>query len=209
MRLVFGIEVCCCALLFTNHATALVPHFGVSQHRLSPQSPSSSQLPVALSQSDDGMNLDGNVDSRSFIKSSEDINPIIRLGKGEKVKLINAFGLWCMVVSFFTGPIWMLAMKIVGRMGENDENRALYDKTGKIWAKTWLTMTNSYPTVSGNLDRLKEDNNLGACLYVANHASWLDIPVLCTVLNPVFKFISKAELAKVPCIGMQLVGVRT
>lgn len=43
-------------------------------------------------------------------------------------------------------------------------------------------------------------------MYVANHASWLDIPVICTVLNPVFKFIAKGELVKVPCIGHQLTG---
>ena len=33
------------------------------------------------------------------------------------------------------------------------------------------------------------------------------IPVLCTVLDPVFKFIAKGELLKVPCIGQQLEGV--
>ena len=67
-------------------------------------------------------------------------------------------------------------------------------------------MTNSYPTVSGNLERVRKGNELGPCLYVANHASWLDIPVLCTVLDPVFKFIAKGELSKVPCIGTQLSG---
>ena len=101
----------------------------------------------------------------------------------------------------------MLAMKLVERM-EDDKNRALFDRTGKIWAKSWLTMTGSYPTVTGNLERLKAGNDAGACLFVANHASWLDIPVLCTVLEPVFKFIAKGELAKVPCIGTQLAGVR-
>ena len=100
----------------------------------------------------------------------------------------------------------MAAMKIVQNM-ENDEHRSLYDMTGKIWSKVWLTMTNCYPTVTGDVDRLKAGN--GACLYVANHASWMDIPVLCTVLDPVFKFISKKELEKVPCIGTQLAGVST
>ena len=99
-----------------------------------------------------------------------------------------------------------MAMKLVERM-DNDDNRSLYDKTGKIWSKTWLTMTNSYPTITGNLERLKAGDEGGACLFVANHASWLDIPVLCTVLDPVFKFIAKGELAKVPCIGTQLSGV--
>lgn len=146
------------------------------------------------------------LDTRSFQLSREEINPIISFGKDDKEKVVNGFGLWCLVVSLITGPIWMLAMKIVHRM-EGDEHRALYDTTGKIWAKTWLTLTNSYPTISGNMERLKAGNDAGACLFVANHASWLDIPVLCTVLDPVFKFIAKGELAKVPCIGTQLSGV--
>jgi 1-acyl-sn-glycerol-3-phosphate acyltransferase len=152
-------------------------------------------------------NLDGNsnVDTRSFLLSKEDVKPIITLGEGEKEKVINAFGFWCMVVSFLTGPPWMLAMKLVQKM-ENDTHRELFDMTGKVWAKSWLTLTNSYPTISGNLERVRKGNDLGPCLYVANHASWLDIPVLCTVLDPVFKFIAKGELAKVPCIGTQLSG---
>lgn len=150
--------------------------------------------------------LDGELDTRSFILSKEEVNPIISFGKDGSEKVINPFGLWCMVVSLVTGPIWMMAMKMVHRM-ENDENRAMFDMTGKIWAKTWLTMTNSYPTITGDVERLKSGNDLGPCLFVANHASWLDIPVLCTVLDPVFKFIAKGELAKVPCIGTQLSGV--
>lgn len=148
------------------------------------------------------------IDTRSFVLSKEDLKPIIRIGTGDKEKIINGFGLWCMVVSLLTGPPWMMAMKVVQNLFDDtqDKNRELFDKTGKVWAKTWLTLTNSYPTVTGNLDRMKVDNNLGPCLYVANHASWLDIPVLCTVLDPVFKFIAKGELSKVPCIGTQLSG---
>jgi 1-acyl-sn-glycerol-3-phosphate acyltransferase len=137
--------------------------------------------------------------------SKEDIKPLIRIGDGDKEKIINAFGLWCMFVSLLTGPPWMVAMNLVHKM-EDDEHRELFDRTGKVWAKSWLTLTNSYPTVSGNLERVRKNNGLGPCLYVANHASWLDIPVLCTVLDPVFKFIAKGELAKVPCIGTQLSG---
>ena len=78
-------------------------------------------------------------------------------------------------------------------------------RTGKIWAKSWLALTNSVPTYSGEMDALRQGQ--GPCLYVANHASWLDIPILCTVLDPVFKFIAKGELKNVPCIGQQLTGV--
>ena len=52
-----------------------------------------------------------------------------------------------------------------------------------------------------------ESGSNGACLFVANHASFLDIAVLCCVLDPVFKFIAKDSLAKFPGVGKQLVGV--
>jgi Acyltransferase len=148
--------------------------------------------------------------------SKEETNPLIRIGKGEKEKIINAFGLWCAAVSLVTGPVWMAAMSLVDMMNQQnsdwDPHRAWFDTTGKIWAKVWLTMTMSYPTVSGEVGWLKQSTSsastVGPCLYVANHASWLDIPVLCTVLDPVFKFIAKGELRQVPCIGQQLNGVR-
>lgn len=151
-------------------------------------------------------NLDGELDSNSYILSKEELNPLMTFGEGDKEKIVNPFGLWCLFISLVTGPVWMLAMKLVHKM-EDDKNRALYDMTGKIWSKAWLSMINSYPSVSGNLDRLDASKDQGACLYVANHASWLDIPVLCTALDPVFKFIAKGELAQVPCIGTQLSGV--
>jgi 1-acyl-sn-glycerol-3-phosphate acyltransferase len=123
--------------------------------------------------------------------------------------VINAYGLWCAAVSVITLPIWSAAMFLVNLLSKInkkfDANKAIYDKTGKIWAKTWLTLIGSFPTISGDIDRLK--GSKGPCLFVANHASWLDIPILCTVLDPVFKFIAKGSLRKVPCIGQQLAGV--
>lgn len=139
----------------------------------------------------------------------DEVHPILRLGSGDKQKIVNGFGLWCAVVSLLTCPLWAVAMSAVNALSKLndswDPHRAVYDKTGKLWARTWLTMTDSFPSFSGDVGRLKEGQ--GACLYVANHASWLDIPVLCTVLDPVFKFIAKGELRKVPCIGQQLEGV--
>jgi len=147
-------------------------------------------------------------ESSGYVLSDADVAPLIRLRKGGKEKVINAFGLWTVVVTLITCPIWAAAMWIVNSICKIDEdldpNRVFFDKTGKIWSKAWLSMTMSYPTITGDVDRLREDQ--GACLFVANHASWLDIPVLCTVLDPVFKFISKAELKSVPCIGQQLTG---
>ena len=146
---------------------------------------------------------------QSFVLSEAEVNPIVRLNFGGKEKLVNGFGLWTILVSLLTGPIWSAAMYIVAIFHQLDESfdqdKSIYDKTGKIWSKAWLAMTMSTPSVAGEGERLKDGQ--GACLYVANHASWLDIPVLCTVLDPVFKFIAKGELGNVPCIGQQLRGV--
>lgn len=123
--------------------------------------------------------------------------------------MINPFGLYSIFITIILNPIWALAMFITditcNAFPNLDPNRAFYDYTGKVWSRTWLTIADSYPTISGDVERLT-DNDLGACLFVANHASWLDIPVLCTVLDPVFKFIAKGELKDIPCIGQQLVG---
>lgn len=145
-------------------------------------------------------------DEEDFSLSKEESNPVIRIGSGKKEKIVNAYGLWCAIVSIITGPIWVAAMWIVdATVSESiDPHRSIFDGTGKIWAKAWLTMAGCYPSITGDLQNIEHKDT--ACLYVANHASWLDIPVLCTVLSPVFKFIAKGELTKVPCVGQQLRG---
>lgn len=154
---------------------------------------------------------DDAIDEFSHVLSSEQVKALVKLGTNpDTQKVINGFGMWALVVSLITGPIWMAAMGIVESIldfnPQLDPHRASFDKTGKVWAHVWLRMTDSFPTFSGETSLLKEET--GPCLYVANHASWLDIPVLCTVLDPVFKFIAKGELQKVPCVGHQLTGVR-
>lgn len=154
---------------------------------------------------------DDSIDEIQYVLSPKQVKALVKLGTNpETQKIINGFGMWALVVSLVTGPIWMAAMGIVeGILDANpqlDPHRASFDKTGKVWAHTWLRMTDSFPTFAGETQLLREET--GPCLYVANHASWLDIPVLCTVLDPVFKFIAKGELQKVPCVGHQLTGVR-
>lgn len=136
--------------------------------------------------------------------------PIFKMGKGAKQKVLNLHGLLVVAASLITMPIWIMALsleQLYMKINKKwDENRVIFDRTGKIWAKAWLKLTRSYPTQSGNVEMLKGDG-IGPCLYVANHGSWLDIPIVCTVLEPVFKFIAKGDLKNVPGIGQQLRGV--
>lgn len=173
------------------------------------KSPHKASSELFVSASDNSFLKNGD-DSEGFVLSMEQINPIIRLGgkdgKGEKI--INSFGLWCLTVSLITGPIWVAAMSFMNmiyKMNEEfDPNRAIYDGLGKKWAKAWLKMTDCYPTFSGHVDLLKQEGQ--GCLFVANHASYMDIPILATILEPVFKFIAKKELLDTPCVGQQLDG---
>ena len=151
----------------------------------------------------------GDLLQQNFVLTRDEVNPLIKFGEGAKEKIVNAFGFRALAASLLTGPVWMLAMFIVEKMyamnESMDPHREIFDYTGKVWSRVWLTLTSSFPTFSGAIDELRKGQ--GPCLYVANHASWLDIPVICTVLDPTFKFIAKAELQKVPCVGQQLSGV--
>jgi hypothetical protein len=176
-----------------------------------PPNTAQNKLSQALQMASIAPPQDDSIDELSHVLSSEQIKALVKLGSNpETQKIINGFGMWALVVSLITGPIWMAAMGIVESILDSNPNldphRGSFDKTGKVWAHAWLRMTNSYPTFSGETSLLRKET--GPCLYVANHASWLDIPVLCTVLDPVFKFIAKGELQKVPCVGHQLTGVR-
>jgi 1-acyl-sn-glycerol-3-phosphate acyltransferase len=152
----------------------------------------------------------------SCVLTEEQVAPIFKFQKKSngKIKVLNAFSLYTILICVLTMPLWALSMYLVDALNRTfpdwDPHRANFDKTGKIWCKIYLTMTNSYPTISGDLQRLKErvgtSQENSSCLFVANHASFLDIAVLCTVLDPVFKFIAKSDLKTFPFIGQQLTG---
>ena len=152
----------------------------------------------------------------SRVLSIEEIKPILRFKSKSsgKDKVLNITGAYHLAVIVLTIPFWLAAMKITELLDDTfegfDKDRAKYDYTGKIWCRTYLSSTNSYPILEGDVDRLKVGPNgemtEGACMFVANHASFLDIAVLCTVLDPVFKFIAKDSLRKFPAVGTQLVG---
>ena len=196
--------ICWAALSSTSSAFAPTLRAGVSTKNVPREV---SQLHVSNFYDDVPIDL-----TKSFVLTKEEINPLIKLNKdGGKEKWINAYGAFYVIASIITLPLWWTAMTITNAVcnafPDLDPHRSFYDTTGKIWAKAFLTLTNSFPTFSGDIERLNDNSGQKACLYVANHASWLDIPVLCTILSPLFKFIAKGELLKVPCIGKQLSGV--
>ncbi|KAL7435617.1 hypothetical protein ACHAXH_002712 [Discostella pseudostelligera] len=200
------------SLLTQHHTTPTISiiSIGSASESLSPPASESTSESASLSSS-----------SPSHILSMDKINPIFKFEKNGKPKVLNIYGLYHLFVIVITMPFWMASMEMLHWLGNNiqgfDEDRAKFDYAGKLWCRAYLTLTDCYPQIEGDVSRLQDkvepssssttaENGPGACLFVANHASFLDIPVLCCVLDPVFKFIAKDSLMKFPGVGRQLVG---
>lgn len=80
--------------------------------------------------------------------------------------------------------------------------------TPGLTCRRWITRTMSslFFTVAGMPIRVRGIEHLpqGQCVIVANHASYLDGPVMTAVLPPRFGFVIKREMESVPLAGMLL-----
>ncbi|KAL3823094.1 hypothetical protein ACHAXA_011146 [Cyclostephanos tholiformis] len=156
----------------------------------------------------------------SHVLTIDEIKPIFKFKSKRtgKTKVLNLHGLRHLLVVVLTMPMWMIGLEIMHALGDAfpgfDDDRGKFDGIGKMWCRAYLGMTDCYPKIDGDVGRLlgrERDGGIGIghagpCLFVANHASFLDIAVLCCVLNPTFKFIAKDSLEKFPGVGRQLVG---
>ena len=73
-------------------------------------------------------------------------------------------------------------------------------RVARIWGKTLLAV--SFIRVrSTGLERLNPD---GSYVFVANHASYMDIPALLSVLPQQYRFFAKSGLYRIPFLGWHL-----
>jgi len=88
-------------------------------------------------------------------------------------------------------------------LGIPDRDGSPYDWLPRWWSKALLVAAGSRVIVH-NRERARQ----GARIYVANHLSWYDIPALGSFIKRA-KFVSKAEVFKVPIMGraMHAVGM--
>ena len=82
------------------------------------------------------------------------------------------------------------------RKGPKDKKRGLVYKINKNLSKNIVRFSGCDLKVIG-----QENIPDQAALYVSNHQSYLDIPILVHVLNQPLGFVAKKELRKVPIIG--------
>jgi 1-acyl-sn-glycerol-3-phosphate acyltransferase len=140
--------------------------------------------------------------------------PTINLSKSGFTKM-NLFGFYYGLVACILGIPWFIALStlqlIYKIFPKFDTTRKIPIMVGNIYGYTLLFLTRCFPTVKGreNLASVlgkDEQKNPRACMFVANHCSWVDIPFLaCGVIGMRnYKMVSKSELLKVPILSKSL-----
>ena len=99
-------------------------------------------------------------------------------------------GFWTLILTGFFG-VMVILTSLVSKGGETPH------KVARIWAKFILAASNISVTVKG-LSNLKLK---GSYIYMPNHVSNFDIPVLQAYLPVQFRWLAKAELFKIPIFG--------
>jgi 1-acyl-sn-glycerol-3-phosphate acyltransferase len=97
---------------------------------------------------------------------------------------------WTVILTGFFAVIIILT-SFVSTGGETPH------KVARIWAKCILAASNIKVTVKG----LSNLNRMGFYIYMPNHVSNFDIPVLQAYLPVQFRWLAKAELFKIPIFG--------
>lgn len=100
------------------------------------------------------------------------------------VLLTIFFGILAIVVSFFSRK---------GNMSH---------KVARVWAKAILSAGRIKVSVKG----LSNIDSSGPYIYMCNHQSNFDIPVLLAYLSVQFRWLAKAELFKIPIFGQGMRG---
>uniref|UniRef100_A0A0G4G8W7 Phospholipid/glycerol acyltransferase domain-containing protein n=1 Tax=Chromera velia CCMP2878 TaxID=1169474 RepID=A0A0G4G8W7_9ALVE len=118
-----------------------------------------------------------------------------------KGKLLNGLGLVWMSLVFLWAAFWypLLICAFLVSEGVNDKKRSLVDMVVAVWSRFCLWNATLNPKVEG-LENLPKDKS-EPLLIVANHSSFLDIPVLSAFLPIRFKYISKVEVLSIPLLG--------
>jgi len=100
---------------------------------------------------------------------------------------------WTVLVTFFWSIVIILASLII-------QNENIAHNLAKLWAKSILFASRIRVTVTGysNIDPGR------SYIYMSNHQSNFDIPVLLAYLDTQFRWLAKAELFKIPIFGYSM-----
>lgn len=134
---------------------------------------------------------------------------------------MNLFGAYYGITSILLGLIWTLVNFItwgtynfvwhILRFRGFDKARRFSVLVSHIWGVWLMRLTRCYPVIEvmeGAPDPIKyfqKPEDKTAPMYVANHASWMDIPYLGAAIGwRNYKIVAKKELTKVPILGQSI-----
>jgi 1-acyl-sn-glycerol-3-phosphate acyltransferase len=112
--------------------------------------------------------------------------------------------LWRLRALLITDPLIALAIAAAGTISLI---ASLFDPTGRAQhavARAWGWTLLKIPGVKVRLEGLEKLTPDGSYVLVANHVSYMDIPVLFACLPLQIRFLAKKSLFKVPFIGFHL-----
>lgn len=102
------------------------------------------------------------------------------------------------ILGLIISPLSLIKIKYLERKGKLEERTAAIHKTTSLWAKFVMKLSGAKVTVTGSRN-IPEDE---AVLFIANHQSNFDIPLLMSQINKPKGFIAKKELESWPGISL-------
>lgn len=133
----------------------------------------------------------------------------LKLRKGRLV--LTLWGFYCGLVTFAVAAATLPVMAVLAVLSDifgDGRRRRLLDWMVHIWARVSLSLALCKPRVTGLQNLLPMKNLLGTkpCIFVPNHTSFLDILLLSAYVPRPLKYLSKAEIGRIPIVGwaMQL-----
>eukprot|EP01035_Chromulina_nebulosa_P019261 gene19261-25116_t len=118
-----------------------------------------------------------------------------------KGKALNLWGIYCAFVTFSIAVLVLPAFSLLSVICDvtgNGKKRRILDWIVHYWAKFSIILTLGNPKVLGK-ENIPSKNE--TVIYVPNHTSFLDILYLSGFVPRPCKYLSKAEIAKIPVIG--------
>jgi len=153
--------------------------------------------------------------SAATVDEGESLKDKIRADGGRlafkcKYGALNPFAIYYGVTAILLGLPWLFELMLTKLLytvtrGKIDSMKAIPVFFSHIWGVTLLHLSRSVPKIVGKekLHEFYKQNR--SAMFVANHNSWMDIPFIgCAIGWRNYKFISKAELGKVPILGTSI-----
>ena len=102
------------------------------------------------------------------------------------------FYFWLYLIVCIPATLWVIHLEKSGQIERADKQTRVYVRN---WARRLLAFAGARVTVEG-----AENVPAGAAVYIANHTSYFDIPLMLTHVGEPRGFMSKIEADKIPGI---------